>query len=188
MKNFKIIALVAFSVILLTSCSKDDNNTPVNEEEVITTVRVTLEGLSETIVLESRDADGDGPLAPVLTPVGGGALAANTTYLGTVEFLNELVTPAADITEEVFAVGVDHQVFFQLPAAVGTVAYDDLDTNGKPVGLDFTLTTGATVGSGNFTVTLIHLPNKSGVGVSSGDITNAGGNTDAAVTFQVSGL
>jgi hypothetical protein len=50
--------------------------------------------------------------------------------------------------------------------------------------LTFTLTTG-NVGTGNLTVTLRHLPNKSALGVSTGDITNAGGATDAYVSFPV---
>jgi len=56
--------------------------------------------------------------------------------------------------------------------------------NGKPIGLTFTLTTG-NVGTGNLTVTLRHLPNKSASGVATGDIINAGGATDAYVSFPV---
>lgn len=80
--------------------------------------------------------------------------------------------------------GVDHQVFYQLPTALGTFTYTDLDLNGKPIGLTFSLTTG-NAGTGNLTVTLRHLPNKSAAGVASGDITNAGGATDASVTYPV---
>ena len=183
MKNLKLIALLVIPVIFSTSCSNDD--APVNEEEVITTVRVTLVGGGQTIVLESRDLDGDGPNAPVLTPVGGGILVAGTTYTGSTEFLNELEDPAEDITVEVEEEGADHQVFYQLPSSIGTVTYTDTDANGRPIGLNFTLVAGTSGSTGTLMVTLKHLPNKTASGVADGDITNAGGNTDAAVTFSL---
>ena len=183
MKNLKLIALLVIPVLFSTSCSNDD--APVNEEEVITTVRVTLVGGGQTIVLESRDLDGDGPNAPVLTPIGGGVLVAGTTYTGSTTFLNELEDPAEDITVEVEEEGADHQVFYQLPSSIGTVTYTDTDANGRPIGLNFTLVAGTSGSTGTLTVTLRHLPNKTASGVSGGDITNAGGNTDAAVSFSV---
>ena len=173
--------LLSATALLAFSCSNDDNG-PVNEEEVITTVTTTLTGGGQVIALTSRDLDGDGPNAPAITVSGN--LIANTTYTGTVSFLNETVSPADNITEEVEEEGVDHQIFYQLPAALGTVTYTDLDLNGKPIGLTFTLTTG-NAGTGNLTVTLRHLPNKSATGVAAGDITNAGGATDASVTYPV---
>ena len=180
MKNLKFIALLVIPVIFSTSCSNED--TPVNEEEVITTVTTTLVGGGQTITLTSRDLDGDGPNAPTITVSGN--LTANTTYAGEVLFLNETVSPADNITVEVEEEGVDHQVFYQLAATLGTFTYTDLDLNGKPIGLAFTLTTG-NAGTGNLTVTLRHLPNKSATGVAAGDITNAGGATDASVTYPV---
>ena len=173
--------LLSATAMFLVSCSNDDNG-PVNEEEVITTVTTTLTAGGQVITLTSRDLDGDGPDAPVVTASGN--LAANTTYSGAVTFLNETQSPAGDITVEVEEEGVDHQVFYQLPAGLGTITYTDLDLNGKPIGLTFTLTTG-NAGTGNLTVTLRHLPNKSASGVATGDITNAGGATDALVTYPV---
>jgi hypothetical protein len=181
MKNLKLIALLVIPVILSTSCSNDD--APVNEEEVITTVTTTLVGGGQTITLTSRDLDGDGPNAPVVTISGN--LVAGTTYTGSTTFLNELESPAEDITVEVEEEGADHQVFYQLPSTIGTVTYTDTDTNEKPIGLNFTLVAGTSGSTGTLTVTLRHLPNKTASGVSDGDITNAGGNTDAAVNFSV---
>jgi hypothetical protein len=183
MKNFNAskALFLAITSIFITSCSNDDNG-PVNEEEVITTVTTTLTGGGQVITLTSRDLDGDGPNAPVVTVSGN--LAANTTYAGSVSFLNETESPAEDITVEVEEEGAEHQVFYQLPAVLGTVTYTDVDLNGRPIGLTFTLTTG-NAGTGNLSVTLRHLPNKSATGVASGDITNAGGSTDALVTYPV---
>ena len=181
MKNLKLIALLVIPAIFSTSCSNDD--APVNEEEVITTVRTTLTGGGQVITLTSRDLDGDGPNAPVVTVSGN--LVAGTTYMGSTTFLNELANPAEDITAEVEEEGTDHQIFYQLASSLGTVTYTDTDANGKPIGLDFTLVAGTSGTTGTLTVTLRHLPNKSASGVATGDITNAGGNTDAEVSFPV---
>ncbi len=172
---------LATASLFLASCSDDDNG-PVNEEEVITTVITTLTNGSTTITLTSRDLDGDGPNAPVVTV--SGDLTANTVYNGEITFLNETVTPADNITAEVEEEGEEHQIFYQIPSALGTIGYTDFDVNAKPVGLTFTYTTG-NAGTGNLTVTLRHLPNKSAAGVAAGDITNAGGATDAQVTYPI---
>ncbi|NMH25942.1 type 1 periplasmic binding fold superfamily protein [Flavobacterium solisilvae] len=172
---------LATASLFLVSCS-DDNNGPVNEEEVITTVTTTLTNGATTITLTSRDLDGDGPNDPLVTVSGN--LTANTVYNGETTFLNELDTPADNITTEVEEEGEEHQIFYQIPAALGTIGYTDFDVNAKPVGLTFTYTTG-NAGTGNLTVTLRHLPNKSAAGVAAGDITNAGGATDAQVTYPI---
>lgn len=174
------IFFLAIAAVSITSCNNDDD--PVNEEEVITTVTTTLTNGATTITLTSRDLDGDGPNDPLVTVSGN--LTANTVYNGETTFLNELDTPAEDITVEVEEEGEEHQVFYQIPSALGTIGYTDFDVNAKPVGLTFTYTTG-NVGTGNLTVTLRHLPNKSAAGVAAGDITNAGGATDAQVTYPI---
>lgn len=174
------IFFLAITAVAISSCSNDDK--PVNEEEVITTVTTTLTGGGQVITLTSRDLDGDGPNAPVITVSGN--LTANTSYMGSTTFLNETETPAENITTEILDEGVEHQIFYQAPSALGTFTYNDTDANGKPIGLQFTLLTG-NAGTGNVTVTLRHEPNKSAAGVAAGNITNAGGSTDAAVTYPV---
>jgi hypothetical protein len=183
MKKLNYLALGLVASFTFNSCSNDDNVVPVNEEEVITTVITTLKNDSETITLTSRDLDGDGPNKPQISV--SGTLKVNTTYTGSVSFLNELASPAEDITLEVKEEGNDHQVFYETPASIGGFTYTDSDGNAKPIGLTFTLTTGASAASGNIFVTLIHRPNKSAAGVSDGDKTNAGGGTDALVTYPV---
>ena len=182
MKNLKITTLALVALLALSSCSKDDTP-PVNEEELITTVTVvfTPQGGGTSITLQYKDLDGDGPNAPDITVP---ALAANTTYTGTVTILNETEKPAGDITSEVEAEGDEHQLFFQAPSAVGTFVYTDKDKNNNPIGLKFTLTT-KNAATGDLVVTLIHLPKKSAPGVVDGDITNADGSTDFAVTYPV---
>ena len=64
MKHIKFITLLFIATVLMTSCSEDDtiNPTPINEEEVITTMKIVLTPTTGTVVtLESKDLDGDGP-------------------------------------------------------------------------------------------------------------------------------
>ncbi|MDV6169214.1 type 1 periplasmic binding fold superfamily protein [Flavobacterium sp. DG1-102-2] len=185
MKNVKISLFALLTAITITSCSDDDNTAAiVNEEEVITTITATLTPADggTAIVLKSQDLDGDGPNAPVVTVSGN--FAAGKVYNGTVAFLNELQTPADNITAEVEEEGHEHQIFFQ-QSGLGTFTYGDQDVNGRPIGLKFTYAASQAPVSGNLTLTLRHEPNKAGEGVSNGNITNAGGGTDAEVVFPV---
>lgn len=179
-----LLFLVGIVPVFMSSCSDNDTPAYVNEDEVITTVTATFTptGGGTPIVLKSRDIDGDGPTAPVVTV--SGSFAAGAVYNGTVTFSNELTAPATDITEEIEEEGTEHQLFFR-QSGLGTFTYADTDANGKPVGLSFTYTAATTAASGNLTVTLRHQPDKAAAGVFGGNIANAGGNTDAEVTFPV---
>ncbi len=187
MKHFKFL-LVFGLLVSIASCSDDDDTTPeiVNEEEVITTITVSLTpvGDSTPIVFRSQDLDGDGPNDAMVTF---GTLTANTTYLGTVELLNELEDPAEDITEEVALEDDEHQMFYTpINGAESSimVMYTDADDDGNPIGLTFSLTTGDAA-TGNLSVVLRHLLDKNASGVAEGDITNAGGDTDIEVSFPI---
>ena len=183
MKNSKILALALVSMFTFSSCN-DDDPIAVNEEELITTVTTTLTAAgSPTITMTSRDLDGDGPTQPAVTV--SGDLIINTTYTGAVTFLNESVSPVDNITLEVKEEGDEHQLFFQAPTTIGTFTYTDQDKDGKPIGLTFTMRTGAAAATGAIVVTLRHEPLKSAAGVAAGSIANAGGSTDAVVTYNV---
>lgn len=183
MKTFKFTQILVLSLTLFMSCSGDDP-APVNEEEVITTLTLTLtpEAGGAPIIFQSQDLDGDGPDDPVITI--SGDLQDFTTYIGTVEVLNELESPADDITLEVLEEGEDHQFFYVFsPGGSGiSVTYTDADANGDPIGQQIELeTNNASVNT--MTVVLRHEGDKSAAGVSDGNIENAGGETDVEVTF-----
>jgi len=182
MKKLQVLSFAFLTILITSSCSNDDNP-PVNEEELITTVAVTFTGGGQIITMTSRDLDGDGPNAPVISQTGGNFING-TTYIGSVSFLNELENPADDITEEVAEEAEDHQVFYQVTNNLGAFTYTDADGNGNPIGLTFTYTS-PNAGTGSLVVTLRHEPNKSAQGVSSGNIANAGGETDVEVTFPI---
>lgn len=183
MTNSKLLfAFVILSSVILVSCDKDTPEIPL-EPEVITTLNYTLTptGGGSSITLSFRDLDGDGGNAPVIE---GGVLAANQTYEGSLELLNETEAPIEDITEEIEEEDEEHQFFFQTNLSDLTITYNDQDSMGNPVGLSSTLTTGDAA-SGTLTIILRHKPMKSADGVSSGDITNAQGETDIQVIFPI---
>lgn len=184
MKNLKyILSLMVIVATTLSSCKKDDPEIP-NEEEVITTLKYTLtpNGGGLIKILKFVDMDGDGGEAPVYTL---DTLEANTVYNGELELLNEQESPADTTTNEIREENQQHQFFFATSGDLNlSVGYNDVDPDGNPVGLSNILTTGA-ASKGQFTVTLRHQPDKFGSGVSDGDITNAGGETDIEVVFNV---
>tara|TARA_R110002020_G_scaffold2415_5_gene11233 strand:- start:15983 stop:16537 length:555 start_codon:yes stop_codon:yes gene_type:complete len=181
MKHFRILSATLFATLLFASCSSDDDTPePVNEEEVITTMTVTLtpEGGGTAILLQSRDLDGDGPNAPTITV--SGSLTAGSSYNGTIVLLNETETPAENITLEVEEENTEHQFFYTPSGSLNiTTEYSNFDDDGNPLGTQFKLNTGD-ASNGTFTVTLRHEPNKPNTGL--GD---AGGETDIEATFNV---
>lgn len=175
------VAYLVMGSLVLSACSNDDNNPqPVNEEEVITTLTVTLtpDGGGTAVTLQSRDLDGDGPDAPVINV--SGSLAGNTTYSGSIVLLNETVSPPEDITEEVAEEDEEHQFFFAFTGPISGVTYADEDGNGNPLGIAFSLTT-LTAGPATLTITLRHEPKKP----NDGSLADAGGETDLTQRFDL---
>jgi len=181
--NKFLLALFAVLFISVTSCKDDDDIVDPPEEELITDLVYTLTSTSgATVVLSFSDPDGDGGNAPTIT---GGTLSANTTYTGAIVLTNASETPAEDITAEVKEEDEDHQFFFSASSGLNvSFAYADQDADNNPVGLASTITTGD-ASTGTMTVVLRHEPAKDASGVSDGNISNAGGETDIEVTFDV---
>ena len=184
----KFFLFFAFALTLV-SCKKDDEPGDVNEEELITTlsyilVADTTGGKPEhEAAFVFRDLDGDGATAPIIIS---DTLLKNRKYIGALVLLNESVSPAENITTEIFEEKENHQFFYQKTGINASFSYFPLevDANGKPVGITTDVNTnGASTGS--LTITLRHEPNKSAANVSEGDIVNAGGATDIEVTFPV---
>lgn len=182
-KMKRCFLLLGMATTLFVSCSDDDSPDPVNEEEVITTMTITLipkEGMIDRpIVLQSRDLDGDGPNPPVVTV--SGDLMANTTYDGSIVLLNETETPAEDITEEVEEESEEHQFFFTVGGSLSaSTSYANFDGDGNPLGTEFFLEAGD-ASTGTLAFTLRHEPKKP----NDGTLSDAGGETDIAQTFNL---
>lgn len=170
-----VLLMLLVTVTTLVSCSADPE--PVNEEEVITTVRITLtrEGGTPT-VLEWDDVNFDGVVdAGEIEPV---ALYTNTAYTATIELLNKSVEPVEDITEEIREEAEDHLFCFEANGVNITFSNFDKDANERNVGLISTWTT-TTIGAGSVNIKLRHQP-----GTKTGTCT--GGETDIDLSFPIS--
>lgn len=182
MKNALLLLLAASAI---TGCKKDDETpatpAPVNENEVLTTLRITFvdQGSGPVKVWEFRDVDGDGGAPPTITA---DTLLANAAYHASLLLLNESVSPVDTASHEVWDENTLHQFFYQVNGANIVFTYADADDNGHPVGLTTDVST-TDPSTGTVKVTLRHEPDKGAPGVAAGNITNAGGSTDLEVTF-----
>jgi hypothetical protein len=190
--TFFRFSLCMLMVAGLAACKKEKpvppagggGTPPPNEQELITTVLLVFESLdgTQTSTFSWRDLDGDGGNPPVIETE---PLLAGTAYRMHVQVLDESNPDAVeDITEEIAAEDEEHQFFFIVAGAEATFSYGDADANGNPVGLETLWSTGA-ASAGTLRVVLRHELNKDAPGVSDGDITNAGGDTDVDVTFPL---
>ena len=180
MKTLKLLSFFALTGLVLTSCSDDDPE-PVNEEEVITTMTITLvpQGGGTAVQLQSRDLDGDGPEPPVITVSGN--FSARTIYNGSIVLLNETETPPENITLEVEEEGDKHQFFYTIGASLSAQAeHLNVDGNGNPLGTEFIFAAGDE-STGDLSFTLRHDLKKP----NDGTLADAGGETDIAQTFPV---
>ncbi|MGY8924272.1 MAG: type 1 periplasmic binding fold superfamily protein [Flavobacteriales bacterium] len=181
MKTMKFLSTTIFATALIFSCSSDDDSTPepVLEEEVITTMTITLTADGQAdVILQTQDLDGDGPNLPVVTV--SGDLSENTMYSGSIVLLNETEDPAENITEEIEEEALEHQFFYTIGNGLNAETdYNDADSDGNPIGLDFVLSTNS-VSSGSITFTLRHEPTKPNMGIE-----DAGGETDIEATFDI---
>lgn len=169
-----------FASTLFISCEDEVNDPPIpNEEEVITTLSYTLTGAGSVHTFTFQDLDGDGGNAPSITV---DTITSGVTYSGSLTLLNEIENE--DVTIEIFEEAEEHQFFFQSSDPALSVSYDDDDENQQPIGL-LSVLSASDPGDYSLTITLRHEPDKSAAGVSDGDITNAGGETDIEVTFQI---
>ena len=177
--------LIPFTLLQFQACNDDDDPEPENEEELITTLIMTFTNVddpNDEVEAKFQDLDGDGGDAPVITNP---TLTNGATYRAEIEVLNESVSPTEDITEEVEEEGEEHQFFFASSnASLLSFSYLDEDNSGNPIGISTEWVVNE-AGTATFRVTLRHEPDKNAEGVSEGDITNAGGETDIEVDFDL---
>jgi hypothetical protein len=173
-----------FATLLLVGCGDDPE--PINEEELITTLNITLTpvggGTSVTMTFKDLDGIGSNPPEYIYEPASGNSalLEAGKIYNATIELLDETSSPAEDITEEVREEDDEHLFCFSVENGANlNIDYADEDDDGLPVGIVSTWETGAS-SEGTVTIILRHQPGtKNGTCPGSGD-------TDIEVTFSIS--
>lgn len=157
-KQFINIVLgILISGALFTSCKKDDVILPINEEEVITTMKLTFVpiGGGATLTYQFDDSDGPGGVAPTKDEI---VLAPSISYNVTVQLLNKTKTPVEDITTEVAAEAESHRFYYEPTAGSNiTVSGYDNDGAGIPLGITSTWATAAAA-TGKIKITLRHYP------------------------------
>ena len=177
------VSMLAVLALTFTACKNDDPKPP-NEQELITTVKLTFtntSNASDKVEATWRDIDGEGGNDPKIDKL---SLKAESTYNVTVTFWDETKKPAEDVTKEIKAEDDEHQVFYIAEGFEITYVYSDKDANKKPLGLKGKVTTKA-AGSGKLRIVLRHKLEKGALGVSEGKIANAKGDTDIDVKFDV---
>ena len=179
--NMKTITLLGLAcVAALSSCKKDDDLVPVpppitSEVEVITTMTLQFSdaaGIQPDVTATFRDPDGDGGLSyDIFDTI---RFMNNTTYNASILLLNETVSPADTVSNEILDEDDEH--LFCFTPSFANLSILRTDTDGVfEVGLQSQWTV---LGAGNGTtqVLLKHQP-----GIKDG--TCSPGETDIDVTF-----
>lgn len=152
----KLAFALLMSSALFTACKKNDA-VEDNDEELITTMKLSFVpvGGGTTLTYQFDDSDGPGGAAATQDEI---VLAPSKTYNVTVQLLNKTVIPVTDITTEVAAEADAHR-FYYAPTAGSNITVSGLnnDANGVPLGITSTWTTGA-VATGKLKITLRHYP------------------------------
>jgi hypothetical protein len=177
--TLRLLVLLFLFSFVMASCKKDDT-VPDDEQELITTVRLTLTNVTNsTEVVTAIWSDTDGPrgAAPVITRLN---LKPNTTYTGRVAFLDESKpNDPKDITEEVEEEDDDHEIYFTVTGANLTVTGRNTDSKGLPLGTVATFASGG-ASTGTLRVVLKHKP---GSKATNDPVTK--GETDVEADFPV---
>lgn len=176
-KVFTQLNILFAGLFILSSCSNDDNNlTPVNEEELITQVVLT--------VLENGTDTGttyfwnEGQGASTLNLENGKSYTVNIAFLN-----NSNPSSPENITEEVIAEADEHLVFYEVlnaSVAIAPSASDVKDSQNIPLGITTNWTVDGS-SNGSVRIYLIHEPTAK-TGTTRNDL---GGETDVQIDFPV---
>ncbi len=146
--------LLAF-VIFSSACDSNDPDPNAGESEVITLVVMTLENEATNAI---TSATAEFSESGALISVGNVNITAGQTYGVTMSFRNDISNE--DLTVEIEDENEFHQLLYSITGSASTrtnIANRDLDSNGDPLGLEFTLTdTGSTTSSGAIVIRLRH--------------------------------
>ncbi len=182
LKKYRIFQVaIAASLILSIHACKGKSETPspsaapVNEVELITTVKVIMTDTATNTITTAYFYDIDGPGGNGPTILDTIKLNPNKVYQTKIYLLDETKNPADSISNEVLKEGADHLFVFTSTGVNLSFKITDKDKNNLPIGLSSNWTSGA-ASNGTVIVTLRHQP-----GVKNGTATP--GETDVEVAF-----
>jgi hypothetical protein len=186
----KTLLLIAVAATALYACSNEEATpNPQNDAEVLTTLQAifTETGTTKSDTFTFRSADGAvfGRKAKFDTI----RLGAGKDYSLSLLVLDESKQAIENITEEIVKEGAEHQFFFtSSPTELLLTDYTtaNKDSFNLPIGnIIGKISTKSTVGSGTYTIELVHEPTKTNSGVANNNRANAGGETDISVAFPL---
>ena len=178
MKKQILLLPMVILTLVFTGCSDDPD--PVEEQEVITTVVVTLTG-TDGMDYIMRWEDPVYAVGEIMPGYSGVQSIPAGTYTGDIQLYNNTLSPDVEeytVTNEILEEGdggdIDHQFFFSAleGLVVNSFTYEDSDINGNPIGQQFSMN--AVSGMGQLGVLLIHEPQKEEDGMSDGIWNNVG--------------
>lgn len=179
----KYLAILA-AAILFTSCKKDEDIEPTDDNELITRVELTFTNNATNVSTKYtfQDKDGDPKTAP--EKFDKIILSKGVNYTMGIEIFDDTKSPVKDITYEIDEESDVHLfVYKTTPATLLKTTIQDVDKNGLAVGLTTKVEASSTAGTGKFNVILKHQPVLNGVKVKTGQ--EAGGSTDIDLTFDL---
>lgn len=158
----KALWTLAAVSLLISSCKHDEENvTPTDDNEAITTAILSLTNTANTqeivtATIENLNTTADKSKATL-------NLKANVTYSGTIQLYDKTQTPTVDATTEIREKANEHLfVYTPSTASLLTVRLTDSDSNPSPgpypIGLTYLLKAGAAA-TGTLRVQLRHQPN-----------------------------
>jgi hypothetical protein len=172
--KLKFSFFTLFAALLLSAGCEKDKKT---QQENITKITVHLSG-SGGFDQEFSWSDPDGgdtgnaSIDEIVIPAG------TTDIQGHLFVLDESQNPVVDLSEEIEEEAEEHLFVYRLSGtALTQVNYNDVDANGKPLGLATKWTAGT--GAGSLNILLYHQPD------TKDDLSSPGGDIDFDITFQV---
>jgi len=184
MKTSKFFIRTIICLALVTSfvsCSDDDDPTPVNEEEVITEVKLTFTNnanTSEKVVLTNTAPDGQDGTS---TNTKSGNFTVGATYSLELSLLNG----TEDVLDEDIIPEADEHFFIYAVSGINLTMTRDTDdedgADGSKLGLKTTWVAGA-ASTGNIRIQLVHQPATTDDSDNFGSAT--GGSDDLNITFD----
>ncbi len=179
------LLLLGLATLFLYSC-EDDKDVPndVNEEELITELKLTLteSGTNNTIEFVAIASQGLEDGANTITQ--SAPLKAATTYDAEITLTN----PDEDVTVEIEEEDDEHQLFFTATDGIN-ITYNDEDENGNPTGLSTTIVTGTIATPASINIKLVHEPNKDAASAKAGTLDNTvGGVTELNVDIEINDI
>ncbi len=152
--RFLRLLIISLSILGFFSCGKEDRPIIDLGNEIFTSFQMTFNPLGggNVVIYGSEDLGDIGvPMAAA-----SGTLMVNTTYDARLVLFNRKVTPNKNLTSSVQDEGTNYQVYAMVnPDNVfQSITYNDMDSNGNPLGFNMTFTTSERFTTGNLRFTL----------------------------------